>query len=397
MPPPPPAFLGPALSGELFVYAATPTRVAFESLLPGRGMVGPPSSPPASFSNSPSSSSIPLPPYKCILLGGLSDGFVPVPYTNALSDMCCHFQLPEDWEVNAAMAKPTDVKTTDGSLQRQERNPQQVWSLIQPILSSSYTGFGHDNLDRDVREMDELIHYLLVHRNGQKVVLIGHSTGCQQIVHYLKYGAFRTSIDAAVLQAPVSDREAATIVDTGSSSTTGTLETELEHMQKLKFYIDTATRLKLEENKGDEMMPRDAFWAPITANRYWDLMAKGGKDDYFSSDYTEEELRDRLSHITTLSKTLHRVLVVFSGADEFVPKHVDSKSLTRRFCDAMNHNNEIDGPSGPRSDNNIGIAQPLYMTKGDHSLSSNNGTDAQEFVVAVNQLLRQVTKEVRCK
>jgi hypothetical protein len=54
--------------------------------------------------------------------------------------------------------------------------------------------------------------------------------------------------------------------------------------------------------------------------------------------------------------------------DYYSSKHVDS-ILTQRLCDAMKHNHEIDGPSSPRSDDIIGIAQPLYITKGNHSLS----------------------------
>ena len=64
-----------------------------------------------------------LSPKKCILLGGLSDGMLPVPYTSLLEDICHEHQ----------------------------------WSLVQPILSSSYLGFGNGSLDRDVQELEELI------------------------------------------------------------------------------------------------------------------------------------------------------------------------------------------------------------------------------------------------
>jgi triacylglycerol esterase/lipase EstA (alpha/beta hydrolase family) len=38
------------------------------------------------------------------------------------------------------------------------------------------------------------------------VVLLGHSTGCQDIVMYMKQGAHRDKVHATILQAPVSDR-----------------------------------------------------------------------------------------------------------------------------------------------------------------------------------------------
>jgi hypothetical protein len=77
---------------------------------------------------------------------------------------------------------------------------------------------------------------------------------------------------------------------------------------------------------------------------------KGGKDDYFSSDYTDEELYQRLSHISSdfclpqrfpsrnerQHHHLHRkVLVAWSGQDEYVPSHVDGELLLQRLVVAM--------------------------------------------------------------
>lgn len=59
-----------------------------------------------------------LPPKKCILLGGLSDGLLPTPYASLLHDV-----LDDEW------------------------------SLVQPIISSSYLGFGNGNLSRDTKEL----------------------------------------------------------------------------------------------------------------------------------------------------------------------------------------------------------------------------------------------------
>jgi hypothetical protein len=55
----------------------------------------------------------------CILIGGLSDGLIPTPYTKPLEKQC------------------------------QELG----WSLVQPILSSSYLGFGNGDLERDTKEL----------------------------------------------------------------------------------------------------------------------------------------------------------------------------------------------------------------------------------------------------
>jgi pimeloyl-ACP methyl ester carboxylesterase len=320
------------LSGDLFVYA--PNRVAFES------------------SPSPLASSL-----KCVLLGGLSDGLFPVPYTTALADMCAQLH-PES-------VADTSIKA----------------SLVQPILSSSYTGFGHGDLDRDVEELDELLDCLFAQRQAETIVLVGHSTGCQQIVHFLKQARHRTHIAAAVLQAPVSDREAATIDPAHIPETTAANDSISAYLQQWHEFIETATQMK-DRGRGAEMMPRAAFWAPISANRFYDLMVKYGKDDYFSSDFTDKELQDRLSHIASLGSTLQRVLVAYSGADEYVPRHIDTRALTQRLCDAMNcHRDE--GRS-------VDIAQPCHIPNGNHNLSSNDGADAAIFLEHVQQLLRDL-------
>jgi len=57
----------------------------------------------------------------------------------------------------------------------------------------------------------------------------------------------------------------------------------------------------------------------MTAQRYVDLHAKGGRDDYFLSDYTRDKLADRLRHVSNSSlQRRHRdlrLLVAFLGAD----------------------------------------------------------------------------------
>ena len=78
-------------TGALFQYARN--LVAFESAAPSSN--------------------------KCILVGGLSDGLIPTPYTKALEAECHSLG----------------------------------WSLVQPILSSSYLGFGNGDLDRDTEEL----------------------------------------------------------------------------------------------------------------------------------------------------------------------------------------------------------------------------------------------------
>ncbi|XP_062187645.1 UPF0613 protein PB24D3.06c-like isoform X2 [Phragmites australis] len=156
------------------------------------------------------------------------------------------------------------------------------WSLVQPLLSSSYTGYGISSLEQDALELDQLISYLINKENSEGVILLGHSTGCQDIVHYMQTNfACSKAVSGVILQAPVSDREyRATLPETAEM-------------------IDLAAKM-ISEGRGIDLMPREANPdAPITAYRYHSLCSYMGDDDMFSSDLSEDQLRQRLGHMST--------------------------------------------------------------------------------------------------
>ena len=101
MSPPPVPPLSPygTLQGSLFCYHNN--LAAFESVAPT------------------AASGDALPNKKCILIGGLSDGLMPTPYTQDLERECHKLG----------------------------------WSFVNPILSSSYLGFGNGALERDSQEI----------------------------------------------------------------------------------------------------------------------------------------------------------------------------------------------------------------------------------------------------
>jgi hypothetical protein len=157
------------------------------------------------------------------------------------------------------------------------------------------------------------------------------------------------------MQAPVSDREAATMMQQPSQYATN---------------MEIARSLVMEK-KEMEMMPRSAFWAPITAQRFLDLHDVQGRDDFFSSDLTDAQLEERLAHVGTMSD--RRVLVAFSGKDEHVPAEVDKKWILERLCRAMNHVHPV--------------ATPLYLEHSNHNLSLTE-KDSDVFVLKVADMLR---------
>ncbi|GER32341.1 alpha/beta-Hydrolases superfamily protein [Striga asiatica] len=176
---------------------------------------------------------------------------------------------------------------TDGFLATEYLEPLAIalekehWSLVQFLFSSSYSGYGISSLKQDAMELDQLISYLINKEDSEGVVLVGHSTGCQDIVYYLRTNAACSrAVRAAILQAPVSDREyKATLPETASM-------------------IDLASKM-INDGRGSELMPREANPdSPITAYRYHSLCAYNGEDDLFSSDFSEDQLRQKLGHMT---------------------------------------------------------------------------------------------------
>ncbi|XP_008790967.1 UPF0613 protein PB24D3.06c-like isoform X2 [Phoenix dactylifera] len=225
---------------------------------------------------------------------------------------------------------------TDGLLATEYLEPLSIalenekWSLVQPLLSSSYVGYGTSSLEQDSLEIDQLISYLINKENSEGVVLLGHSTGCQGIVHYMRTNfACSRAVRGVILQAPVSDREyRATLPETAAM-------------------IDLAAKM-ISEGRGMELMPREANPdAPITAYRYHSLCAYMGDDDMFSSDLSEDQLRLRLGHMSSTP-----CQVISSLADEYVPDYIDKKALVERLCQAL------------------GGAEKVEIQWGNHSLSN---------------------------
>eukprot|EP00037_Helgoeca_nana_P012034 m.108479 g.108479 ORF g.108479 m.108479 type:complete len:344 (+) comp21218_c0_seq1:160-1191(+) len=195
------------------------------------------------------------------------------------------------------------------------------WAFVQPVLSSSYLGYGTASLDTDVDELDTLLDSPQL-ANDAAVVLVGHSTGCQDAVHYLKLGRHRQRVKCVILQAPCSDREAMIAEATSNGS-----------LPQLNQSI-AAAEASVADGDGDQLMPRSTpgtYGSPITAERFHSLSGRMTVDDMFSSDLTDVELATKLGHIGDVECKLH---VVYSGSDEFQPSHIDKPAHAARLCAA---------------------------------------------------------------
>jgi pimeloyl-ACP methyl ester carboxylesterase len=148
-------------------------------------------------------------------------------------------------------------------------------------------------------------------------VLMGHSTGCQDCLHYFASPdtqGDRAKVDGVVLQASVSDREAIAM-DMPTS--------DLEN-------ANTTAKEWCKEGKGENILPLTLTASnfgnnPVTARRWVSLACKGGEDDYFSSDLSDEQLQQ------TFGKVDKPLLILYGEEDEYVPKYVDRKALVQRW------------------------------------------------------------------
>lgn len=114
-------------------------------------------------------------------------------------------------------------------------------------------------------------------------------------------------------------------------------------------------------------MPRSALFVPITASRFLALAAVGGDDDMFSSDFSDEEFRCKLQHVSC------PVGVVYGTADEYVPATVDLKSLGKRIISSFS---------------SLSTSSLLLIEGGTHSLSRDAIVISEFVSFAVSTILK---------
>ncbi|KAL0943606.1 uncharacterized protein CTRU02_201493 [Colletotrichum truncatum] len=228
-----------------------------------------------------------------------------------------------------------------------------VWELR---MRSSFTGFGFSKLSNDVEDISALVDYLRkLHK--EKIVLFGTSTGCQDCLEYTNRDRYKSvPVDGYVLLNPVSDRQAA-----GLLMSQDDYEKSIKHAQGM-----------ISESKQNEAMPMSLipfiFTSPITAYRWNSLGAKGGDDDYFSSDLDDATIRTKFGGVDK------PILLLPGENDELVLPSVDKKELLRRWAQAC--------PEGTLSE------LSGHVPGADHTLSQ---PEAREWVAkTVGQFLKGV-------
>ncbi|KAF2269895.1 DUF1749-domain-containing protein [Lojkania enalia] len=277
------------------LHQCTPRLVAFEHVL--------------SASANPT-------PNTLLWIGGLGDGFLTVKYPKVIARL-----LPPDW------------------------------SLVEVLLSSGYKGWGVGSLKRDARELGQCVEYFKASRLDKKVVLMGHSTGCQDVMEYLVGDVAddkpRPSVDGAILQGGLSDREAF-----------GDIAQKQGFKEKFDEIVKLAKEM-IDQGREHEIVPRrdnpvsDLLGAPITAYRTFSLLAPGGDDDYFSSDLSDSTLASTFGKIPKETP----VMFLLGAGDPYVPAYVDKEQLIGRFTRAIRDGggvvDDINGGVVPEAQHNL--------------------------------------------
>ncbi|EER44988.1 dolichol-phosphate mannosyltransferase [Histoplasma capsulatum H143] len=254
-------------------------------------------------------------PHSLLFVGGLGDGYSTVPYLN-------------------------DITT---ALEAEK------WSVFSVELTSSYKGWGLSNLDSDVDEIGKCVEYVKGYKSASeqepgKIVIMGHSTGSQDVLHYLysqnpgpEATTPRPPVDGAIMQAPVSDREAIlNIVKSGNDQDTPAELTQI--------YNNLISMAKSEKTLGgkDVILP---IWmvgkvyipdTAVSATRFLSLASPDspeapGEDDLFSSDLTDARLQETFGMISSKGLLKKSLLVMPGGDDEYVAPWIDKEKLLERW------------------------------------------------------------------
>ncbi|KAL2860394.1 hypothetical protein BJX68DRAFT_84157 [Aspergillus pseudodeflectus] len=258
-------------------------------------------------------------PHSILFIGGLTDGLYTVPYVQEI----------------AKAVEPTE------------------WSLFHLLLSSSYGGWGIGSLDQDVEEIGQCVDYVrklkqsFISSTANKVVIMGHSTGSQDVLHYLHspnplpfnpdvdrvQGLVRPAVDGAIMQAPVSDRQAML------PSVQGNLEGREAYEKLVEFARSKPARSICPiELTGLVGLPPDT---PVNARRFWSLASpespeKPAEDDLFSTDLTDQRLDQTFGRVAERKLLQGTLVALYSGSDEYAPEGVDKEALLARWKRATN-------------------------------------------------------------
>ncbi|ORY63812.1 hypothetical protein BCR35DRAFT_355022 [Leucosporidium creatinivorum] len=202
------------------------------------------------------------------------------------------------------------------------------WGLAEVLLSSAGAGWGGGSVKDDAEELAVAVRYFKERQGKDKVVLMGHSTGCQDVIaysHLLLRSSVR-SITATILQAPVSDREPweAHAKESGLDK-----EYPSPLIPSPPATLDYFIPPVLSKLCGAKAGITYRRWNSLTAKTESDEVDIEASEDFFSSDNSEARWASAFAPVET------KVLVLLSEKDESYGSHVDPRKLLPMFRKAL--------------------------------------------------------------
>lgn len=274
-------------------------------------------------------------------VGGLSDGLLTVSYPASIAA-----SLPADW------------------------------TIAEVLLTSSYNGWGTSSLAQDARELGQCVAYFQQLRPGRKIVLMGHSTGCQDAMEYVvgQHASTRPALDGVILQAGVSDREAWRDMLSDADYTS---------------LVATAQALLDAGRAQDVLSPHDhpallttGLDTPVSAYRLHSLLAPHGDDDYFSSDLDDDRHLARSFGAFPASTP---VCFLLGSEDPYVPAHVDKAALLQRWIHAVRRGGGVVFLGGDHHDDDGGLVPGAH-----HNLNGDPEPVVQDLVSRVCGFVKRI-------
>lgn len=239
------------------------------------------------------------------------------------------------------------------------------WRCAQALLSSFGAGWGTASVEQDAVELAKIVEYY--RKSGaSRVVLLGHSTGCQDAIAYLHLKRSRSdmpTLDGIILQAPVSDREAPGVPEVVERQVRPVYD---EGRYDLDAFVPPAWAATLQTDIGITYRHFFSLVLPPESDRV-DLRRR---EDFFSSDLEPEYLAKVFEPVDC------PLLFALSGNDATYPEHVKSQipALLERFetatpapcrsrlsCVVPNASHDLDEPEPARvfTDKVTGFLQAL--------------------------------------
>ena len=188
-----------------------------------------------------------------------------------------------------------------------------------PNMRSSGNSFGSFTIWNDVEDINEILSYIYNKNKLDEIYLLGHSTGCQDILCLFKKGINKQfPIKKCILQGPVSDRD--------YLNKDEKLFNEIKRIEKeYNVLYENWNNSELKNSMDVSKYLYDNKY-PLLVRRFVSLYSKLGDEDWFSYDISQEKLKSMYSIIDI------PFLFVFSLNDQYINySHDEYKKLIERI------------------------------------------------------------------